>query len=73
MTGRPLCGEIWAPLIRMPLVASTMHCLDAGSFAMVDKLTTVRSSNAVNRIGRASSSELVDLERLVMVFLGLAD
>lgn len=40
---------------------------------MVDKLTTVRRSNVSTRIGRLTAAQLVDLERLVMVFLGLAD
>jgi mRNA interferase MazF len=40
---------------------------------MVDKVTTVRRSSVSERIGRLSSAQLVDLERLVMVFLGLAD
>jgi mRNA interferase MazF len=39
---------------------------------MVGKITTVRRANVVQRIGRLSSAQLVDLERLVMVFLGLA-
>lgn len=39
---------------------------------IVDKLTTVRRSNIQTRIGRLSSSQLVDLERLMMTFLGLA-
>lgn len=40
---------------------------------MVDKLTTVRRLNVTQRIGRLSSTQIVDMERLVVSFLGLAD
>lgn len=39
---------------------------------MVDKITTVRRSNVHSRVGRLSSQQLVELERLVATFLGLA-
>ena len=39
---------------------------------MVDKLTTVRRSNVQSRIGRLSSQQMVELERLIMTFLGMA-
>jgi mRNA interferase MazF len=42
------------------------------SFAMVDKITTVRRSNLGIRIGRVSSTLLADIDRSLMVFLGLA-
>lgn len=42
------------------------------SFAMVDKITTVRRSNLGTRIGRVSTTLMADIERSVMVFLGLA-
>ncbi len=62
-----------APLLRMPLPADSVSGLTESSFVMVDKITTVRRANVVQRIGRLSSSQLVDLERLIIVFLGLAD
>jgi mRNA interferase MazF len=65
--------DVSAPLLRLPLEADVLSGLDAASFVMVDKLTTVRRANVAQRVGRLSSSQLVDLERLVMVFLGLAD
>lgn len=40
---------------------------------MVDKLTTMRRVHMTQRIGRLTSTQLVDAERLIMVFLGLAD
>ena len=42
------------------------------SDVMVDKLTTVRRSNVQVRIGRLSSQQMVELERLLMTFLGMA-
>lgn len=42
------------------------------SFAMVDKITTVRRSNLGVRVGRLSAALMADIERSLMVFLGLA-
>lgn len=64
--------DVPAPLLRMRLSADGVSGLAADSFIMIDKPTTVRRSNAVRRIGRLTSTQLVELERLVMVFLGLA-
>ena len=49
-----------------------MAGLVQGSDVMVDKLTTVRRSNVQVRIGRLSSQQMVELERLMMTFLGMA-
>jgi len=65
--------DVVAPLMRLSLAADELSGLDATSFVMVDKITTVRRSNVSQRVGRLSARQLVDLERLVMVFLGLAD
>lgn len=42
------------------------------SFAMIDKITTVRRSNLGVQVGRVSATVLADIERSLMVFLGLA-
>lgn len=39
---------------------------------MVDKLTTVRRNNVQVRVGRLSSQQVVELERVLMTFLGMA-
>ena len=65
--------RVAVPLLRMPLPTDALTGLDEASFVMVDKITTVRRANVGQKIGRMSSSQLVDLERLIMVFLGLAD
>jgi mRNA interferase MazF len=40
---------------------------------MVDKFTTVRRSNVQERVGRLPTAQLVEVERALMAFLGLAD
>jgi mRNA interferase MazF len=62
-----------APLLRIRIEPDELSGLDSASWIMVDKPTTVRRAHVTQRIGRLSSAQLVDLERLVMVFLGLAD
>lgn len=42
------------------------------SYAMIDKITTVRRSNLGQRVGRVSAAHMGDIERSLMVFLGLA-
>lgn len=61
-----------APLLRAPITPSETNGLSQPSWVMVDKLTTVRRSALGARIGRLSARELTDIERLVVVFLGLA-
>lgn len=39
---------------------------------MVDKITTVRRARIARYVGRLSAAEMVAVERLLMVFLGLA-
>ncbi len=42
------------------------------SFAMIDKITTVRRSSLGARIGRLPTALMADIERSLLVFLGLA-
>lgn len=42
------------------------------SFAMIDKITTVRRSNLGARIGRLPTALMAEVERSLMVILGLA-
>jgi len=39
---------------------------------MVDKVTTVPRTSLTNRVGRLSDSDVVALDRALVVFLGLA-
>lgn len=74
MTVCPLTStDVAAPLLRVSIPADKVSGLDSDSQVMVDKLTTVRRSNVTQRIGRLSTSQLIEVERLLMVFFGLAD
>lgn len=61
-----------APITRVAVRADATTGIGQGSFAMIDKITTVRRSNLGERVGRVPSALLVDIERSIMVFLGLA-
>jgi mRNA interferase MazF len=59
-----------APIARVTVPITTG--IVRPSFAMIDKITTVRRSNLGERIGRVSATLMTDIERSLMVFLGLA-
>ena len=61
-----------APLLRLRLTAGGLAGLAHDSDLMVDKLTTVRRSSVEARVGRLSSQQMLELERLLMTFLGMA-
>jgi mRNA interferase MazF len=63
---------IEAPFTRVPIEANEMSGIAEDSHAMVDKITTVRRSQLGKRTGRATPALMVDVERAVLVFLGLA-
>lgn len=65
--------DLAAPLLRLHIRADEVTGLDSHSYVMIDKLTTVRRTNVSQRIGRLSTTQLIEVERLLMVFLGLAD
>lgn len=62
--------EVDAPLLRVPVAADEENGLDQDSFLMVDKITTVRRSNAHAVVGRLGATTLVEFERRLLVFLG---
>lgn len=62
--------EVDAPLLRMPVTADEANGLDQDSYLMIDKVTTVRKSNAHTVVGRLESATLVEFERRLLVFLG---
>ncbi len=62
-----------APLLRMPVSADEGNGLAEDSWLMVDKLTTVRRSNVRDVVGQLAAAQVGELERLLVVFLGLAD
>ena len=61
-----------APLGRVPVPADGLSGLDLPSWVMVDKIMTVRRSKMFRLVGRLTARQLVDVERLVLVFLGMA-
>ncbi len=61
-----------AALLRVRLAADGLSGLTHDSDIMIDKLTTVRRSNVQTRVGRLTAPQLVEVERALMVFLGLA-
>jgi mRNA interferase MazF len=63
-------AQVDAPLLRVPVSANEVNGLDQDSFLMVDKITTVRRSNAHAVIGRIEATTLVEFERRLLVFLG---
>ena len=62
--------EVDAPLLRVPVVADAANGLGQDSYLMVDKITTVRRSNAGTVLGRLEATTLVEFERRLLVFLG---
>lgn len=61
-----------APLIRIPIEQSDTNGLDRSSSLMVDKITTMPRTGLGERLGRLRDDELMQLNRSLMVFLGLA-
>lgn len=61
-----------APLARIAVSPSDETGIERDSFAMVDKITTIRRSALGTRIGRLPATTLADIERALVVFLGLA-
>lgn len=59
-----------APIARVPIPTKTG--IAQPSFAMIDKITTVRRSNIGARVGQVPAALMADIERSLLVFLGLA-
>lgn len=63
-----------APLMRIRIAGGEggLSGLDRDSDVMIDKLTTVRRSNVHTQVGRLAAEQVAEVERALMVFLGLA-
>jgi mRNA interferase MazF len=61
-----------APLIRMPIEPTKRNGLTSLSRLMIDKITTVPKARLGKRIGRLNDEDIVQLNRALTVFLGLA-
>ncbi len=61
-----------APLPRISVGATETSGLRQSSQIMIDKLTTVRRSSVQEKLGRLGATQLVEVERAMLAFLGLA-
>ena len=61
-----------APLFRLVVEPSAANGLDKACRLMVDKVTTVAKAKLDKRIGRLADSDMVRVNRALMIFLGLA-
>jgi mRNA interferase MazF len=61
-----------APLFRVEIESSPDNGLGQACRLMVDKITTVRRSRLGDRVGELSDSDVVRLNRAVVVFFGIA-
>lgn len=62
-----------APLMRIPVPVTATTGVHHHSFIMIDKLTTIRRVSVLERVGRVSTTQLIDVERALLAFLGLAE
>ena len=65
-------SSVDAPLVRISIEPSEENGLDRASSLMVDKITTMPKVNVGERLGRLNDDQLVQLNRSLMVYLGLA-
>ncbi|MGB7448547.1 MAG: type II toxin-antitoxin system PemK/MazF family toxin [Ornithinimicrobium sp.] len=73
VTVAPLASTLVdAPLLRVRVGAGDITGLQHESQVMIDKVTTVRRDNMGAQVGRLAAENLVEVERALMAFLGLA-
>jgi mRNA interferase MazF len=65
-------GDHPAPLARLLVDADSVSGLDVPSWVMVDKISAVHLRIVTRRIGRLTAQQLAEVERLMLVVLGLA-
>ena len=59
------------PLLRIPLQPNKTNGLAAPSSIMIDKITSAHRSKLGQRIGKVSTTEMLQLERGLLVYLGM--
>lgn len=64
---------IEAPLTRIEVEPSTLSGLSEPSRVMVDKVTTMPRDNVRDHLGKLTDTELLRVDRALIVFLGLAE
>jgi mRNA interferase MazF len=65
-------SEVEAPLLRIPVQPSDTTGLTRYSQLMVDKVTTVPRASLTHLVGRLPDADILQLNRALVVFLGLA-
>jgi mRNA interferase MazF len=58
---------------RFTINPSTVNGLEAGSHAMVDKISTIPKTKSGRRIGQLDADDILRLNNAIVLFLGLAD
>ncbi len=61
-----------APLFRLAIDRAAENALDVPSRLKVDKITTVARNKLGRRIGHLADTDMLRLNRAIVVFLGLA-
>ena len=61
-----------APLLRLPVQPDATNNLAIQSWIMVDKILTIRRRQVGRIIGRLATSDILRLNRALMVFFGVA-
>lgn len=61
-----------APLYRVRVPATNESGLRRDSDVMIDKIMTIRRSNLQDRVGDIPSTVMTEIERLLLVYLGIA-
>jgi mRNA interferase MazF len=61
-----------APLFRLPVEPAAENGLVAPSQLMVDKIATVARGNLGHRVGRLADTDMLRLNRAIIVFFGLS-
>lgn len=65
-------NDVQAPLSRIPVRPTAGTGIEYQSYIMVDKITTMPRANLSDSLGKLEDSDLVRLDRALVVFLGLA-
>jgi mRNA interferase MazF len=63
--------DVALPLFRMPVEPTELNGLQLACHLMVDKITTVPRAKVGARIGRLDDAQILKLNQMLMVFLGL--
>ncbi len=66
-------NDVEAPLTRISVEPTGTTGIEQPSQVMVDKITTMPRTSVHGHLGRLGDSDLVRLDRALLVFLGLAE